>query len=110
MTCHGGCCTGAFGATNDFLYVYSPDDLAKASQAFEIQTPNVTDVTNKPYAFANQPEGCYDPDSNDGCGEANLDIQMMTQYGVGSGVEWGFAATNWTEQQFGNTTNQQGAS
>jgi hypothetical protein len=72
---------------------YSPDDLATANAAFDTPVPDVSSVTLPPVFPANNPAAVYSP-VYAGQQEAALNIQMLTQYGAGSGAEFGFAASS----------------
>jgi hypothetical protein len=74
-------------------YKYSPDDLATANAAFGTAVPDVASVTFPPVFPANDPAAVYAPEIW-GQAEAALDIQVLTQYGAGSGADYGFAATS----------------
>ena len=59
-------------------YVYSPKDLEVANTALGYTAPSVINNRNDPLFVENKPAVCY---SGGDCGEASLDIQMITQVG-----------------------------
>jgi hypothetical protein len=81
------------GFTPQADYNFSPYDLATASRAFSYSVPSIASVTNTPLFPANNPTAVYAAESG-GKGEAALDIQMVTEYGAGSGAKFGFVAAS----------------
>lgn len=59
----------------------------------------------QPFHPPNSARLCYTV--NDACTESSLDIQMITQYGQGSGASFGFAASSANASAFKNITNPQ---
>jgi hypothetical protein len=74
-------------------YNYCPYDLAAASRAFNSLVPTVASVTSAPLFPANNPAAVYAAESG-GKGAAALDIQMIAEYGAGSGAKFGFVASS----------------
>lgn len=111
---------GAFGSNNAGTYYYAPSDLLRANAAFGLPAPPFANVTNSNLSAsddgftANSATGCFTAFSG-ACGEAALDTQTVSQFGAGSGADYGFGASvsnaanlNYTNEQVGGRAASQG--